>query len=109
MNHGAGGPPVIVERGVCETSSHGHSSTILTTPLYRDGDEVAIQERLERLASTVVLPVSKTSVLIQPKARRQLADCVRRANIVHVAVGLQEKSRPVVEDAFGSPILKGRR
>jgi glycosyltransferase involved in cell wall biosynthesis len=84
MHPRAGGPPVVVENFIRETTRCGHQSEIISTPLFCSGDEKKLLRRLNELAPTAFFPKSKASLLISRKVRDQLEQSVRAADIVHV-------------------------
>jgi len=84
MHPRAGGPPVVVENFVRETRKLGHLPEIISTPLYCDGDQSTLLQRLNELAPTTFLPGWRSFDVLQRLARRQLAASIRSAEIVHV-------------------------
>ena len=60
MHPSAGGPPVVVENFVRETSRLGHLSEIISTPLFCNGDEQILLQRLNELAPPTFLLRSGT-------------------------------------------------
>src|SRR5262249_55035923 len=84
MHSSAGGPPVVVENFVREASRRGYLSEIISTPLFCDGDESCLLERLNGLAPTTFLSGSRSFIFLDPTAKRQIAAGIRTANIVHV-------------------------
>jgi glycosyltransferase involved in cell wall biosynthesis len=77
MHPRAGGPPAVVENFTRETSKLGHSSEIISTPLFCDGDQWDLLKRLNGLAPTTFL--SRFGEL-----GSQLGQSVRSADIVHI-------------------------
>jgi hypothetical protein len=49
MHASAGGPPVVVENFIAEANRLGHSSEIVSTLDYCNGDESTLQKRLAQL------------------------------------------------------------
>jgi glycosyltransferase involved in cell wall biosynthesis len=84
MHASAGGPPVVVENFVRETNKLGHESTILSTSLFCDGEELALLERLNGLATTKFLSQFGAAIFLNSQARRQFGESVRNADVVHV-------------------------
>ena len=52
MHASAGGPPVVVENFIAEASRLGHTSEIVSTFAFCNGDESNLRNRLEQLAPT---------------------------------------------------------
>jgi hypothetical protein len=69
---------------VREASRRGYLSEIISTPLFCDGDESCLLERLNGLAPTTFLSGSRPFVFLDPTAKRQIAEGIRTANIVRV-------------------------
>jgi glycosyltransferase involved in cell wall biosynthesis len=84
MHPRAGGPPVVVENVVRESSRHGYISEIISTPLFCEGDESCVLKRLNGLAPTTFLPSSRSFIYLNSTAKHQIAAGIRTANIVHV-------------------------
>src|SRR5262245_2244460 len=84
MHPSAGGPPVVVENFVREASRLGHLSEIISTPLFCDGDQQALLQRLNELAPTTFLPESRVFAPLHRPAWRQVSDSIRTADIVHL-------------------------
>lgn len=84
MHASAGGPPVVVENFIAEANRLGHSSEIVSTPGYCNGDEGALQKRLEQLAPTTLLTSAETIPVISRSGAAKIDAHVRRADIVHV-------------------------
>jgi glycosyltransferase involved in cell wall biosynthesis len=84
MHPSAGGPPVVVENFVRETSRLGHLSEIISTPLFCHGDERILLQRLNELAPTTFLPRSGTFAPLHGPTRRRVGESVRAADIVHL-------------------------
>ena len=84
MHASAGGPPVVVENFVRETNKLGHSSEIISTPLFCNGDQQMLFERLSGLARTIFVSPSRTLGPLHRQTRRQLKECICVADIVHL-------------------------
>src|SRR5262249_41446613 len=84
MHPGAGGPPVVVENFVRESIKLGHPSEIISTPLFCDGDESILLQRLNELAPTTFLSRSRAFAPVYRSTRRQLGESIRTADIIHV-------------------------
>src|SRR5215510_11766695 len=84
MHPSAGGPPVVVENFVRETNRLGHLSEIISAPLYCQGDERILLQRLNELAPTTFLPQSRTPAPLHGPTRRQPSESVRTSDIVHL-------------------------
>jgi glycosyltransferase involved in cell wall biosynthesis len=84
MHPSAGGPPVVVENFVRETSRLGHLSEIISTPLFCHGDERILLQRLNELAPTAFLLRSITLASLHEPSRRQLGERIRTADMVHL-------------------------
>ena len=84
MHASAGGPPVVVENFVRETNKLGHSSEIISTPLFCNGDQQMLVERLSGLARTIFVSPSRTLGPLHRQTRRQLKECICVADIVHL-------------------------
>ena len=84
MHPSAGGPPVVVENFVRETSRLGHSSKIISTPLFCHGDERVLLQRLNELAPTTFLSRSRTFAPLHGLPGDQISDSVRAVDIVHL-------------------------
>ena len=84
MHPSAGGPPVVVENFVRETSRLGLRSEIISTPLFCHGDERILLERLNEVATTTFISGSRTVAPLHGPARRQLGESIRAADIVHL-------------------------
>src|SRR5262249_5571446 len=87
MHPNAGGPPVVVENFVRETSRLGHLSEIISTPRFCHGDdERTLLQRLNELAPTTFLLRSRTFASLHQLSRRQhqLGERIRTADMVHV-------------------------
>ena len=84
MHPSAGGPPVVVENFVRESLKLGHPSEIISTPLFCDGDESILLQRLNELAPTTFLSRSRAFAPVHRPTRRQLGESIRTADIVHV-------------------------
>ena len=84
MHASAGGPPVVVENFVRETNKLGHSSEIISTPLFCNGDQQMLFERLSGLARTIFVSPSRTLGSLHRQTRRQLNECICVADIVHL-------------------------
>jgi glycosyltransferase involved in cell wall biosynthesis len=91
MHPSAGGPPVVVENFVREAIRLGHLSEIISTPLFCEGDQQSLLQRLNEVAQTTFL--SETRAFL-PRIRGvaplrgpswcQLGQSIRAADIVHV-------------------------
>jgi len=84
MHPSAGGPPVAVENFVRETIRLGHTSEIISTPLFCDGDQPMLLQRLNELAPTTFLSPRKIFGPLPGSSRRQLSEAIQVADIVHV-------------------------
>src|SRR3954451_17368476 len=84
MHASAGGPPVVVENFIAETSRSGHSSEIVSTFALCNGDEDILRKRLEQLAPTTFLTGLETFPFVSRTGVDKLNALVRRADIVHV-------------------------
>ena len=84
MHPSAGGPPVVVENFVRETSRLGHLSEIISTPLFCHGDEGILLQQLNELAPTTFLSRSRTFAFLHGPTRRQFGESIRTADIVHL-------------------------
>jgi len=84
MHPSAGGPPVVVENFVRESIKLGHPSEIISTPLFCDGDESILLQRLNELAPTTFLSRSRAFAPVYRSTRRQLGESIRTADIIHV-------------------------
>jgi glycosyltransferase involved in cell wall biosynthesis len=84
MHPSAGGPPVVVENFVRETRRLGHLSEIISTPLFCDGDERSLLQRLNELAPTTFLSASRTFAFLHGPTWHQFSESIRAADIVHV-------------------------
>lgn len=84
MHPSAGGPPVVVENFVRESSRLGHLSEIISTPLFCRGDERMLLEGLNELAPTTFLSRSRRFALLHPPTWRQIGESIRTADIVHL-------------------------
>jgi glycosyltransferase involved in cell wall biosynthesis len=84
MHPSAGGPPVVVENFIRESSRLGHRSQIISTPSYCDGDQSNLQERLEQLAPITFLTALQTLPAFSGTGAASIDAHVQRADIVHV-------------------------
>ena len=84
MHPSAGGPPVVVENFVRESIKLGQPSEIISTPLFCDGDESILLQRLNELAPTTFLSRSRAFAPVYRSTRRQLGESIRTADIIHV-------------------------
>lgn len=84
MHASAGGPPVVVESFIAEASRLGHSSEIVSTFAFCDGDGAFLRKRLEQLAPTTFLTGFETVPVISRSGAEQISAHVQRADIVHV-------------------------
>jgi glycosyltransferase involved in cell wall biosynthesis len=84
MHPSAGGPPVVVENFVRETSRLGHLAEIISTPLLCHGDERILLQRLNELSPTTFLSRSRTFGFLHGSAWRKLTESVRIADVVHL-------------------------
>src|SRR5947209_18575039 len=84
MHPNAGGPPVVVENFVREAARLGHSSEIVTTPLFCNGDDAELLQRLNDLAPTTLVSRSRTLWVLRRPARLQIGKSIRAADIVHL-------------------------
>jgi glycosyltransferase involved in cell wall biosynthesis len=84
MHPRAGGPPVVVESFVRETSRLGHLSEIISTPLFCHGDERILLQRLNELAPTTFLLQSRAFTSLHEPSRHQLGERIRIADMVHL-------------------------
>ena len=83
MHPSAGGPPVVVENFVRETSKLGHLSEIISTPLFCHDDERILLQRLNELSPTFFVR-SRTFDFLHGPTRRQIGESIRAADIVHL-------------------------
>jgi len=84
MRPSAGGPPVVVENFVRGSIELGQPSEIISTPLFCDGDESILLQRLNELAPTIFLSRSRAFAPVYRSTRRQLGESIRTADIIHV-------------------------
>jgi glycosyltransferase involved in cell wall biosynthesis len=84
MHPWAGGPPVAVENFVREASKRGYLSEIISTSLFCDDNGSCLLKRLNALAPTTFLSDCGPFVLLNSTAKRQIAEGIRTADIVHV-------------------------
>src|SRR5262245_34346849 len=84
MHPRAGGPPVVVENFVRESSRLGHASEIISTPLFCDGDEETLVERLNELSPTTFLSRFKNPASLHWRFRHQLGESICVADIIHL-------------------------
>jgi glycosyltransferase involved in cell wall biosynthesis len=84
MHPSAGGPPVVVENFVREATRLGHLSEIISTPVFCEGDQQGLLQRLNELAQTTFLPGSRAFAPLHGPAWRQLSESIRTADIVHL-------------------------
>src|SRR3954451_733577 len=83
MHASAGGPPVVVENFIAEASRLGHTSEVVSTFAFCNGDESKLQERLEHLAPTTFLTSLETLPAVSRSGAEKINAHVRRADIVH--------------------------
>jgi glycosyltransferase involved in cell wall biosynthesis len=84
MHPSAGGPPVVVEKLVRESSKSGHISEIISSALFCKGDEGVLLEQLNSFASASFVAGSQMLAPLHGSTRRQVGEGVRIADIVHV-------------------------
>lgn len=84
MHASAGGPPVVVENFIAEASRLGHSSEIVSTFAFCNGEEGKLQERLKQLAPATFLTGFETLPAVSRSGAEKINAHVRRADIVHV-------------------------
>ena len=84
MHASAGGPPVVVENFIAEASRLGHSSEIVTTFAFCNGEDSKLQQRLQQLAPTTFLTGFETLPAVSLSGADRINAHVRRADIVHV-------------------------
>ncbi|WP_426527968.1 glycosyltransferase [Bradyrhizobium sp. McL0615] len=84
MHASSGGPPVVVENFISETSRSGHSSHIISTFALCRGDENILRERMGRYAPTTFLTGVETFPFVSRTGAEKLNALVRQADIVHV-------------------------
>jgi glycosyltransferase involved in cell wall biosynthesis len=84
MHPSAGGPPVVVENFVRETSRLGHRSEIISTPQFCHGDERTLLQRLNELAPTTFLSQLGIFASLHGPTRRQFGESIRAVDIVHL-------------------------
>jgi len=84
MHPSAGGPPVVVENFIRETKRLGHLSEIVSTPLFCQGDENALVQRLNELAPTSFVSPFAIPGLLRGPVRQQVARSVQNADVVHL-------------------------
>ena len=84
MHASAGGPPVVVENFIAEANRLGHSSEIVSTFAFCNGDDSNLRKRLEQLAPTTFLTGLETVPVVSRSGAEKINAHVRRADIVHV-------------------------
>jgi glycosyltransferase involved in cell wall biosynthesis len=84
MHPRAGGPPVVVEQLVREIAKHGHTSEIISTPLYCDADYGGYLQQLNHTAPTSFLAIYNRLMPLSAKDREIIYRGVANADIVHV-------------------------
>jgi glycosyltransferase involved in cell wall biosynthesis len=84
MHPSAGGPPVVAENFVRETRRLGHPSEIISTSLFCNDDQVALLQRLNKLAPTRFLSRVGPLALLLGRTRQQIGESIRAADIVHL-------------------------
>jgi glycosyltransferase involved in cell wall biosynthesis len=84
MHPSAGGPPVVVENFVREATTLGHLSEIISTPLFCEGDQQSILQRLNEVAQTTFLRGSRAFALWRGPARYRISESIRTTDIVHL-------------------------
>jgi glycosyltransferase involved in cell wall biosynthesis len=84
MHASAGGPPVVVENFIAEASRLGHTSEIVSTFAFCNGDDSNLRESLEHLAPTTFLTGLEAAPIVSRSGAEKINAHVRRADIVHV-------------------------
>ena len=84
MHASAGGPPVVVENFIAEASRLGHSSEIISTFAFCNGDDGMLRKHLEQFAPTTFLTGLETVPVVSRSGAEKINAQVRRADIVHV-------------------------
>ena len=84
MHASAGGPPVVVENFIAEASRLGHSSDIISTFAFCNGDDGILRKHLEKSAPTTFLTGLETIPVVSRSGAEKINAQVRRADIVHV-------------------------
>lgn len=83
MHPDAGGPPVVVEQLVRNHRAAGHRSVVLTTPLFCNGREEALEAAWRGLAPLEFLPPGRFAALLDRSAR-EIGARVAESDIVHI-------------------------
>src|SRR3979490_2742153 len=84
MHPSAGGPPAVVESFVRETNGLGHTSEIISTSLFCDGDQDILLKRLNEQAPTTFISGGRGLTCFQPYVRRCISRSIRNSDIVHL-------------------------
>jgi len=84
MHASAGGPPVVVENFIAEAGRLGHSSEIISTFAFCNGDDGMLRKHLEQFAPTTFLTGLETVPVVSRSGAEKINAQVRRADIVHV-------------------------
>src|SRR5258707_697008 len=84
MHPSAGGPPVVVENFVRETTRLGHRSQIISTPLFCNDDERVLLQRLNELTPTAFVSPSRFLAPMLGLVQRQISEMIGTADIVHL-------------------------
>jgi glycosyltransferase involved in cell wall biosynthesis len=84
MHPRAGGPPVVVEQLVREIAKYGHTSEIISTPLYCDADYGGYLQLLNQIAPTSFLTSYSRLTPLSAKDREIVYRGIANADIVHV-------------------------
>ena len=84
MHASSGGPPVVVENFIAEATRLGHSSEIVSTFAFCNGDESALRKHVEPLAPATFLTGLETIGIVSRSGADKISAHVRRADIVHV-------------------------
>lgn len=84
MHASAGGPPVVVENFIAEAGRLGHSSEIISTFAFCNGDDSVLRNHLEKSAPTTFLTGLETIPVVSRSGAEKINAQVQRADIVHV-------------------------
>src|SRR5262249_40608537 len=80
----AGGPPVVVQNLIAQTSKRGHISEIITTPAMLDKDEWTTRAGIEWATSVKLIARHGRLASLFDSSAQELEQPVRQAEIVHV-------------------------
>src|SRR5215469_11022036 len=84
LHPSAGGPPVVVENFVRESNGLGHSSEIVSMPLFCKDDEAQWLRHFNKLAPTTFGARSRVVSPLRRSTRQRLSDAIYNSDIVHV-------------------------